>query len=309
MMASESTEEQSVTVRLPAELDSWLEEQSETLDLDRETVLVQLLAAYREAATAVGEQDDFSIATSESIEDAVTDVLADTLDERVRSAVEEQVQTAVEKLIDERIEEATEGVRTTVDERIDDVEADHQAKLEDVRDRVVQLKRELEETAPADHEHEQFERVEATANRLDELASTIDSLDGELSERVEDNATAIEGLEERLETVEERLRTIAWIVRDLRDAEESRSGVEALDRIKQAAARADIERAKCEHCGKGVNIGLLTDPECPHCESTVTNVEPADGFFGKPRLVTASQLESGEEEGNTKKRPDAGDDR
>lgn len=316
MMASESTEERSVTVRLPAELDEWLDEQSETLDIDRETLLVQLLASYREATTAVGEDGDVPIATDESIEDVVTDILADTLDERVRSAVETQVRTVVEEVVDERVSESREDVRDHVDGRIDDVEADHRAKLEDVRNRVVQLKRELDEKAPADHGHEQFERIETMANRLDEVAATVDSLDAELSElpeRVDDHATAIERFDERLETAEERLRTVAWVVRDLRDAQEARSGVEALDRIKRAAAKADVERAKCEHCGNGVSIGLLADPECPHCESTVTNVEPANGFFGKPRLVTASQLESGEEHSGpeeraeTRGRPDTGD--
>jgi len=83
------------------------------------------------------------------------------------------------------------------------------------------------------------------------------------------------------------------VVSDLREAHESQGGMEAVDRIKRAAAKNDIDRANCENCNSGVAVALLTEPECPHCEATVTNVEAASGFFGKPRLLTASQLESG----------------
>ncbi|PSP59271.1 CopG family transcriptional regulator, partial [Halobacteriales archaeon QH_7_66_37] len=41
---------------------------------------------------------------------------------------------------------------------------------------------------------------------------------------------------------------------------------------------------------------LLTDPACPHCDATVTNVEADPGWFRKPKLRVASQLESGEPE-------------
>jgi len=96
--------------------------------------------------------------------------------------------------------------------------------------------------------------------------------------------------------MEDRLQTVAWVVSDLREAHESGNGLQAVERIKRAAAKADVERAKCENCGNGVTLSLLTDPECPHCSATVTNVEADPGWFRKPKLRVASQLESGESE-------------
>ena len=70
----------------------------------------------------------------------------------------------------------------------------------------------------------------------------------------------------------------------------------AVDRIKRAAAQEGVETASCESCGESVNLGLLTAPECPHCEATVSDVRPTGGIFRKKaRLVAAAQLESGDE--------------
>jgi len=106
---------------------------------------------------------------------------------------------------------------------------------------------------------------------------------------------SIADAEQRLAELQDRLKTVAWVVSDLREAQESSGGLQAVERIKRAAAKNNIERANCENCGDGVTLSLLTDPECPHCSATVTNVEASSGWFGKPKLLTAAQLESGEQ--------------
>lgn len=286
-MASESTEEETVTVSLPAELDDWLDERAGELDVDRETVLLQLLASYRATAELGGDGgaangQGVPVTDAEAIEETVTSTLANTLDERVESAVAE------------RLTEATDRVERRFEERIDAVEDDYMAKIEDVRDRVVQLKRELDGKAEADHDHAEFARIEELASHLDDIEATVSDLETEVETSMAERDVLAEDVEERLDTVQDRLKTVAWVVSDLREAQESQSGTEAVDRIKRAAARVGVDRANCESCGEGVTIALLTEPECPHCQATVTNVEQASGFFGKPRLLTASQLESGE---------------
>ena len=282
-MASESTEEETVTVSLPAELDDWLDERAGALDTDRETVLVQLLAAYRATAELDGDggvstNGQIPVAETQTIEETVKPILAETLDDRVEATVQSEVQSAVQAVVDGRIEA---------------VEADYMEKIEDVRERVVQLKRELEGKAATDHDHPTLDRVDDLADQLDDIGATVDSLEDDVDRRLTEQEVLTEDLAERLDSVEDRLKTVAWVVSDLREAHES-NGVEAVDRIKQAAAKANIDHANCENCGDTVSIGLLTEPNCPHCQATVTNVEAASGFFGKPRLLTASQLESGE---------------
>jgi chromosome segregation ATPase len=278
-MASESTEEATLTVSLPAELDNWLDDRAASLDVDRETVLVQLLASYRAAAELDGESND-----------GVT-ALAGT--ETVEQAVESKVEDVVGQL-DDRIADATAGIQQQLGQRLDALEDDYNENLADVRERVVQLKRELDGKAPADHSHEDFQRIE-------ELQAAIDDLRADLEGEIADRETAVGDLSETVETAEEdiaelreRLQTVAWVVSDLREAHEQQTGMDAVDRIKRAAARMDVDRAKCENCGEGVDIALMTDPECPHCQATVTDVQAANGFFGKPRLLVASQLESGD---------------
>jgi hypothetical protein len=265
-MASESIEDGSLTVTLPSDLGEWLDDRARQLGVDREAVLLQLLASYRVAAELDGDPDG-------------------TL----------PVEDAVDQVLEDRIAETTGAVREQLTERIDAVEADYAAKLDDVRDRVVQVKKETDGKAPRDHDHPEFGRVDTLADRLGDLSDRLDDLE----RSVEDvHATVaerddVEGIADRLEETQDRLQTVAWAVSDLREDAESRG--RAVERIKHAAAKADIDRARCEHCGNGVDIALLTAPECPHCQTTVTDVEPADGFFTKPQLLAASQLESGTE--------------
>lgn len=296
-MASESTEAGTVTVNLPAELDDWLDERAATLDEDRETVLVQLLASYRATVELDGEFDPANgqgipVAETGTVEETVESLLAERLDDRVEAAVRGQVQAAV----DDRVSEATEAVRQHVDERIGDAEDDYMDKISDVRERVVQLKRELDGKAAADHGHAELDRLDELATEVEALRDHVETLEDEVGARLDDQRTETEDIEERLDSVQDRLKTVAWVVNDLREAHEDDAGTEAeaVDRIKRAAAEADVERARCESCGTGVGIGLLTQPECPHCQTTVTSVEPASGFFGTAKLLTASQLESGE---------------
>lgn len=265
-MASESTEDGTLTVSLPSELDEWLSARAQTLGVDRDVVLLQLLSSYR-AASELGD-DSVPIAGPQAVEQAVADGLSET----------------------------GEAVEQRVSDRVDAVEQRHEEDIEDVRGRVVQLKRELDGKASADHDHEQFRQVEDLQAEVSDLQSTVADIESDLESTVAEHDVVLEEMDERLSELQDRLKTVAWVVSDLREAYESQGGLEAVERIKRAAAKADIDRAKCESCGQGVDIALLTDPECPHCQATVTNVEAADSWFGSPRLLAASQLESGDEE-------------
>lgn len=249
-MASESTGDGSLTVSLPSEINEWLSARAQTLGVDREVVLLQLLSSYQAAA----ELDDESVPVA-----------------------------------------GPQAVEQVVADRVSDIEQRHDQDIEDVRSRVVQLKRELDAKAAGDHDHEQLQQFDDLEDEVAELRSAVEDIETEMDSTVAEHDVMIEDIDERLDSLQERLKTVAWVVSDLRDAYESQGGLEAVERIKRAAAKADIDRAKCENCGQGVSIGLMTDPECPHCQATVTNVEAADSWFGSPRLLAASQLESGDE--------------
>ncbi len=296
-MASESTDEEITTVSLPPELDRWLDERAETLDVDRGAVLEQLLASYRATVDLDGDGGEgtpLAVADSETVDEVVDDRIETAISE----AVDDRIETAISEAVDDRIAEATSALEQQVSERVDALEADYTDNLEDVRDRVVQLKLELDEKAPVDHDHDQLQRVEELAATIEGLEQQVDRLDDRLDEAIEQREADVtevrESLEAEIEEVQDRLQTVAWVVTDLREAHENNTSLDAVERIKRAAAQMDIDRAKCENCGEGVEIALMTDPECPHCQATVTDIQAANGFFGKPKLLVASQLESGE---------------
>jgi hypothetical protein len=325
-MAREPADEGAIQVELSPDLEDWLRTRATDLDVEPEDVLVQLLSSYRVSETmgdGNGGFEDVSIEVSgtenleEAVEPAVRAAVATavdgTVDEEVEgtlaTTLEERLQTMVTKAVDAELEaheiwkpaesQATsDELEAELDARLENARADFHEKLEDVRERVIQVKREVDAKAAADHEHAAFERLEAVEERLETLDSKVTELSSELEatrEEFEAVGEDAEAVDQQLADFEERLTTIAWVVSDLREAHESETGEAALQQLKREAAEADISRAKCENCSEGVEIGLLTEPACPHCDATVTTVEPSQGFFRSPRLLVAAQLESGEE--------------
>ncbi|AQL43588.1 hypothetical protein BV210_13170 [Halorientalis sp. IM1011] len=311
-MASESTDEP-VTVSLPPELAAWVDEQATERGTDRETVLAQLLAAHR-ATDDLDAENPEALAEIVDVEAAVDDVLTDRIPGIAQTvaeqlAVEDQVQEAVERHLQDALEDrltelsqsaadrATEQVGGRVDDRIDAVEDDFMEKVQDVRQRVIQVKQEADAKAPADHDHPDLaDRIDGLAGEIETVEDDVEALRAQIEDRTDDNAARLDDLDETVGDLEEKVRTVAHVVRDLRD--DTRMGSKratSVEAIKRRAAELDVDRAKCSVCGEGVQIGLLTDPECPHCEAVVTDVEPKDGFFGSPKLVKAQGIEAPEE--------------
>ncbi|QCC50858.1 hypothetical protein [Halapricum salinum] len=297
-MASESRDD--VTISLPPDLESWLDQQAAELGVDREAVLVQLLASYR----AADELDDVAVSDSD-LDAAVQSAVSDRLPE-VADAVEQRIQVPdVDAL----------------EERIDDVENEFQGKLDDVRQRVIQVKREADskvDAERADAIEQRLGDLESAVDRVDELERRLDGLDdgdrlddveteldgvesrltalqGRLDEQ-DDVDERVEGLADRLDDVQDKLKTVAWVVRDLRE-ERARAGA-TVEAIKREAATHDLSRARCENCGEGVEIGLLTEPSCPHCDAALDGIEPSSRMFGlgSAKLTVAAQIESGADE-------------
>jgi DNA repair exonuclease SbcCD ATPase subunit len=296
-MASESTDEGSVTVELPPGLDEWLSERASALDQPREELVRQLLASYRTTA----ELDDASsVAELFDVEGTVEEAMGDRLDATVSAAVDEAIDNQLDTVMRDRLPDIADAVEGRLDDRFDDIEAEFQGKLTDVRERVVQLKREIDTKAPADHEA--FDAVENLDGELTalnrELVEVRDEIEDDIADqsaRIEDVEKRFDDIEERLSDTEDKLRRVAWVVNDLRDDQGGRDAHQkAVDRIKRAAAQEGISTASCENCSESVDIGLLTDPRCPHCNSTVSDVRPEGGIIRKKAtLTTASQLEAG----------------
>lgn len=195
--------------------------------------------------------------------------------------------------------------RDEFEERLDAVETGHRDLLEDVRDRVVQVKRETDGKAPVDHDHEDLRGdLAGLDDGLADLVDEVDDLQSTLDDHSEalhqvrtnvddgfDNFEAIlEYLVEATDDLSERVDRLARAtlegrerVRDLAGAARER---ERADGLKRDAALEGITSADCGECGHGVRIALLTAPECPYCGAGFADIEPKQGFLGSPTLTT-----------------------
>lgn len=206
-----------------------------------------------------------------------------------------------------------------IESRLDALDAELDEKVGDLRERFVELYRDLEAKAPADHEHpETADRLEGLAADLDRLAERLEGLEADaasksaVDEAVEER---VGGLDDRLADVEEQVDELAELEarvddidageiddklsrvasavvrvrRRLEAAERDRSDRERLDALTATANRNGVRKAACTDCGDTVDISLLTAPECPHCGGAFAELEPNPGFLGTSRLVVEEQ--------------------
>ncbi|MFW5903269.1 MAG: hypothetical protein ACOCS7_00870 [Halolamina sp.] len=192
-------------------------------------------------------------------------------------------------------------IPAVVEERFDDQHEEFMDLIEDVRQRVIQVKRETDAKAPADHDHEAIrDGLEATAERCDELdeelvtlRGTVEALQEDLDAGFENYEDILAFLADEIDRLDDRLETVARVLVDVRS--ETRRQAERATRraeveeLKRAANQHGVRSAACEECGGSVDVALLTRPECPHCASTFSTVIPKQGFFGSHVLETGSR--------------------
>jgi len=229
-----------------------------------------------------------------------------------------------------------------LDERLEDLESEFRDLLEDVRDRVVQVKRETDGKVSA-ASHEDLEtalgaaesRLDGLATELEGLRTELDRLDGGLDRLDRDHDRLRTDLDEGFENFESVLEYLLETTDDLSDRADrlARATLEGRERVAELASsvhsreRADdlkrdaalegIDAATCADCDRTVRVALLTAPECPYCAAGFVDVEPKRGFFGAPTLLTGDRpalaggpetsVAEGVREDLEAERPDPGD--
>ncbi|SEO25420.1 Predicted nucleic acid-binding protein, contains Zn-ribbon domain [Halogranum amylolyticum] len=200
--------------------------------------------------------------------------------------VEEEGETLA--TVDRSQERLTEAV-DRLESRVGAVEDDLDAKIDDVRSRVVQVKREADAKAPADHDHPALdERVDAAGSTATEALAELDRLDERVDRGFENYEEILTYLRETTDDLDD---DVDRLVRTLVDLRERTATLEATLARRTAAAdlqreanRHGVTQASCGDCGSTVHLGLLSAPRCPHCDRGFTGLEPARGFFGSATL-------------------------
>jgi DNA repair exonuclease SbcCD ATPase subunit len=302
-MGTEPDDASELSVTLPPSLSEWLDDHASSLGIEREALLVQLLETHR-SSTEVGDDGLVSLFESDSLEEpaigppfAEVDNIEDRLEalefrldslESLESRVEE-LEAQLDSIgdLESRIE-ATDG-------RVDTLEAKLENNVEDVRDRVLQLRDAVEERAPSDHSHEEFRAID---DRLDSVSETLETLEADtddVGEEVSALAAEIDSTDDRIDTAEDRLDRLARIVVAQKRREEAEASDSArLDAIRRTANRNGTDEAVCGGCGESVQLGLLSEPVCPHCDSRFSDIEASDSilqWFKKPHLTVEESID------------------
>jgi rubrerythrin len=239
----------------PAEFREWVEERAAERDAHPEAILARAVAVYR----ALDAESD-------------GDVAFDPGDDPAASA--------------ERLDDLANRVAA--------LEDDLDAKIEDVRERVIQVKREADAKAPRDHEHPDLEERAAAATRATEdVDARIDDLADRLDRGFENYEEILEYLTDATDDLDRKVDRLAAAVVDARTDLERVTAAEhdrrALDDLRTAANRHGERTAVCADCGASVDLALLARPRCPHCEATYVDFEPSTGFFSSATLVTGDR--------------------
>lgn len=255
-MASDDARDEPVSTTVEEPLQEWLDEEAERLNVSREELLRRLLSAYR----TVSEEE---------------------------GALEPAFDGAAS------LEGPDPG---ELDTRLADLEADIQRKIEDVRERIIQVKRETDAKAPADHGHADLrQQVEGAVSTLAQVRAEVGSIQETLSEVRENVDAGFENYEDVLEylaeetaDLEEKLtvlaRAVVQVRRQTAPVAARESARRAADDLAREANKWGVRTARCGECSRRVDLALLARPECPHCASTFSEVERG-GWFRPATLV------------------------
>ncbi|SDM56325.1 hypothetical protein SAMN04487949_2093 [Halogranum gelatinilyticum] len=181
-----------------------------------------------------------------------------------------------------------------LDERVDGLQSELDEKIDDVRTRVVQVKREADAKAPADHGHPDLEeRVNTAGTAATEAHEQLDQLGERLDRGFENYEEILTYLRDTTDDLDDKLTRLARAVVSLRSRTARMEATVAqwrgVDDLKTEANRHGVTSAKCGGCDSVVHVGLLAKARCPHCEQPFTDVEPARGFFGSATLAVGDR--------------------
>lgn len=186
--------------------------------------------------------------------------------------------------------------RDTIEELGHEIEAtreEFQEKIEDVRQRVIQVKREADQKATADHAHPEVETAfSQLQQQVDDFEGELAELEYQLTEGFENFQEILEYLTETTESLDTKLATLARAVMNLRTQNQSLAERHdrdlVLQRILDAGNREHVTRAECQSCEEKIDLSLLSSPACPNCQELFSDLEVNKGFFKSSVLKTES---------------------
>ncbi len=240
--------------------------------------------ASRDERSTPGEDPDRHL--EEPVDSAEFDAMEAEMTDRLSEleAMLEAVEAEVDRL-DSVLSEQTEDV-TEIDGRLD-AQTDRLGNLGDTLETVAEKLQALDGYVKTNRDRlEQFEStIDDHANHFQELQHSVSEHEAEL----DDAAEVLRYLFGEVDDLDDRTAVIASVLRDLEPVVSAHHERARVDSLKEAAAELGVRTAECETCEQTVDLGLLTEAECPHCGTPAADVASRSGL-----LWSKSVLESGE---------------
>ena len=212
---------------------------------------------------------------------------ADAEDEAPGSEDDGAVAARLDELADDLAETASRL------DRLDAAVADapSASRVDDLGDRLDALDDRLDELdAVRERLNALDERVDGAEGRVGETGDRLDRVDDRLGEVETDLAgVSADDLTEMDDKLSRVANAVVRVKRRLDAAERDRADRERLDALTRTANRHGVRTADCGDCGGGVELGLLSAPECPHCGRRFEELEPNTGFLGTSTLLVADR--------------------
>lgn len=177
---------------------------------------------------------------------------------------------------------------------IEELEAKIEADIQDVRERVIQVKRETDAKAAESHEHESLEtaledlqsELEATQKRLERTESKLEGGFENFEEILEAILDRTSDLESDVDTIGRALGSMRQTLDTVAEREQQRARA---DHLKETAAVRGVRTAKCEGCKSKIDVALLSEARCPNCGESFHTLDANPGFFGTSILETGER--------------------
>lgn len=247
--------------------------------LDRlEDRLSELRSNLRDIRYEIPDRDNNAIRDLERRQEALESVVEDhwdLIDEKAESLYDELSEViashfAAIDLHEDSLEE--------INARIDDIETDIDHEALRRRETIQELSARLEQLE---------QNVSSLGNQSDELAKRHEvdheKLANQFQEILDDIQEHLSHLYERTDEQEKRFETFLEVMdQRLETALDQTVAEKELNNILRDAHKKAVTSANCQSCEESIDLTLLHEPQCPHCERLLSGIE-TDRFLWQKR--------------------------
>ncbi|QZA87865.1 hypothetical protein K0C01_08650 [Salinarchaeum sp. IM2453] len=285
------------------------ERQSEFLLTTEHKRLIEL----RDELTELIQQGNNIIEASSAVNKTNTVTLPEELDQWVTEKASQQEMDSdayLQLLLQTHKQLLEEGNSPTAvsdqqfQQTIQDLRSSQQELINDLRDRITEVKLESEQKAPNHHEHSHHQHelkditsdIEDGEERVDGHATDMTQVRSNLDDGFNKYEKTLITLLEQTDNSIEKSKVLGESLLELRElldpAVKKYAQQDLLSDIMKTANRQNITKARCAECGSKVQLSQLTTPQCPYCSSRFVDVESKQhvtGLIRRPTLVTSGR--------------------